>query len=143
MATSNSYTALVRYLGNLRTEVTHPSSGSILYTDAPKDNYGKGENFSPTDLLACSWAACASTIIGIAIEQQKLPPLEFTCTVQKVMQNNPRKIAKLSLGFYIKGPELTQEQKKILEECIWQCPVSLSLDPNIEKKADIFFEVYV
>jgi uncharacterized OsmC-like protein len=137
---NNKYTAIVSYKGNLRTEATHVASGCLLKTDAPADNCGKGENFSPTDLLAVSFAACALTIIGIAIEKKKLPALEINCVVQKIMQNDPRKIKTLLLDFSIRGAILSDKQKQILEECVWKCPVSLSLDSSIEKKINFTFE---
>jgi uncharacterized OsmC-like protein len=137
---NNKYTAIVSYKGNLRTEAIHVASDCSLITDAPVDNCGKGENFSPTDLLAVSFAACALTIIGIAMEKKQLPTLEINCAVQKIMQNSPRKIKALTLDFSIRGETLNREQKQILEECIWNCPVSLSLDPGIEKKINFTFE---
>jgi putative redox protein len=123
----------VSYLGNLRTEAVHLDSGTKILTDAPKDNQGQGEAFSPTDLVASSLASCMLTIMGIRARTHQLKIEGSTCEVEKIMQASPRKIAEIKVKMFLKGQALSQEQLKMLEEAALTCPVFLSLDPAIKK----------
>lgn len=128
----------VVYKGSLRTEATHLKSGQTIFTDAPPDNKGKGEAFSPTDLLATSLATCMITIMGIKANENDIFLDDINVEVVKEMGANPRKISAIRLDFEISGPNLTDSQKSLLEDAAVNCPVALSVHPDIEK--DINFE---
>ncbi|QAR30817.1 OsmC family peroxiredoxin [Ornithobacterium rhinotracheale] len=125
-------TSKVIYLGDLRTEATHLASGNVILSDAPVDNNGRGEAFSPTDTVATALASCALTIMGIKAASMNWDITGITTDVTKVMSAEPRRIAKISVVFHI--PFKTDEkQRKILEKTAKTCPVYLSLHPEIEK----------
>jgi len=96
-------TAEVEYLGELRTKCTHIQSGTEIITDAPKDNHGKGESFSPTDLVATAYASCMLSIIGIYCMQHSVPFKHGKATVEKIMDSNPRRIGKLIIHLDLNG----------------------------------------
>lgn len=125
-------TAQVIYLGNLRTECTHVQSGNTFITDAPTDNNGKGEAFSPTDTVATALASCMLTVMGIKAETMEVDLTGAKASVVKHMQANPRRISKIEvvLDFLI-DPE--EKQKTILEHTAKTCPVLQSLHPDLEK----------
>lgn len=123
----------VKYLGNLRTEAVHLDSGTKILTDAPKDNQGQGEAFSPTDLLASSLASCMLTIMGIRARTHQIKIEGTSCEVEKIMQSSPRKVAEIKVTVKLQGQSLSAEQLKMLEEAALTCPVFLSLDPAIKK----------
>lgn len=120
-----------RYLGNLRTEQIHLASGSILITDAPTDNQGKGEAFSPTDSVCAALSACMLTLMGIAANTHQIPFEGIEAEVTKYMSSSPRKIEKIELRFWGFDQSLNDHQKKILERAALTCPVGLSLHPDI------------
>ena len=124
-------TVSCRYRGELRCEATHHGSGAVLITDAPIDNAGKGEEFSPTDLLATSVATCMLTIMGITAKSRNWSIEGSTAEVDKQMtQSGPRKVEKLSV--HLKLPQqLSNEQRALLQRVAEQCPVKRSLDPSI------------
>ena len=124
-------TVSCRYRGELRCEATHHGSGAVLITDAPIDNAGKGEEFSPTDLLATSVATCMLTIMGITAKSRNWSIEGSTADVEKQMtQSGPRKVEKLRV--HLKLPQqLSNEQRSLLERVAEQCPVKRSLDPSI------------
>lgn len=126
----------VTYLGELRTQSVHLASGSEIISDAPVDNNGKGEAFSPTDLLANSLATCMFTIMGIKAAGMEISIEGSTAEVIKVMQSEPRKISKIQIVFQM-NTKLDEKQQTILERVALSCPVYLSLHPDIEK--DITF----
>ena len=125
-------TVSCRYSGELRCEATHHGSGAVLMTDAPLDNAGKGEEFSPTDLLATSVATCMLTIMGITAKSRNWSIEGSTADVEKQMtQSGPRKVEKLRV--HLKLPQqLSNEQRSLLQRVAEQCPVKRSLDPSIE-----------
>jgi len=129
-------TSYVKYLGALRTEATHRQSGKNIITDAPMDNNGKGEAFSPTDLTATSLAACMITVMGIKAEQDAIPFEQVSAEVTKVMAGPPRRISEIHLTVSINESGLTEKQKTILERTAQTCPVALSLHPDIRLKID-------
>lgn len=90
-------TVRTKYLGELRTEATHVSSGNILVTDAPVDNKGRGEFFSPTDLVATALASCMLTIMGIASDQYEFSIEGVSCRITKIMADNPRRIGEIAI----------------------------------------------
>ena len=124
-------TVSCRYRGELRCEATHHGSGAVLITDAPIDNAGKGEEFSPTDLLATSVATCMLTIMGITAKSRNWSIEGSTADVEKQMtQSGPRKVEKLRV--HLKLPQqLSNEQRSLLQRVAEQCPVKRSLDPSI------------
>lgn len=123
------------YLGELRTRAEHPQSGSSLLTDAPKDNHGKGEAFSPTDLLATSLATCMLSIMGIKARALNVDLRGTRAEVVKIMQPSPRKVAEVKLKFTW-GAAVPEEAKAALREAGLTCPVALSLDASVKKTID-------
>ena len=123
------------YLGGLRTEATHLQSGTKIITDAPTDNKGKGEAFSPTDLLAESLAGCMLTTMGIAADVHGIDIDGTECEVTKIMAANPRRVAQVVTN--LKFPKTyTDKEKEILERAALTCPVAVSLHPDVIKTVD-------
>jgi uncharacterized OsmC-like protein len=126
-------TSKVTYIGELRTSSIHIQSGTAILSDAPKDNHGKGEAFSPTDLVANSLATCMISIMGIKSKDLNVDLSGSTAEVTKIMQVEPRKIAKIVVVFNMTiAPD--DKTKIILERAAMTCPVLLSLHPDIEKE---------
>ena len=124
----------IKYLGDLRCEARHEPSGTVITTDAPVDNEGRGESFSPTDLAATSLGACMLTIMGIAARKQGIELGETTVKVLKEMTAQPpRRIAKVTVVFTIPLPA-SHQKRAMLEEAARNCPVHLSLDPGVEQE---------
>ncbi|WP_037320304.1 OsmC family protein [Salegentibacter sp. Hel_I_6] len=125
-------TSKVVYRGDLRTEAVHLQSGSEIITDAPVDNHGKGEAFSPTDTVATALASCMLTVMGIKAEDLKLSLNGTSAEVTKTMATNPRRISKVEIK--ITFPETYSEKsRKVLENTAKTCPVLESLHPDMEK----------
>jgi len=127
-------TARVVYEGSLRTVATHLKSGTKIETDAPVDNEGLGERFSPSDLVATALASCMCTIMGIAARTHGIRIEGLACDVEKIMAANPRRIAEIKV--YMKFPEnqtYSEKEQKILEHAALTCPVYLSLHEEIRK----------
>jgi uncharacterized OsmC-like protein len=123
----------ISYLGSLRCEAVHGPSGAKIFTDAPVDNHGKGEAFSPTDLTATSLGACMATIMGIAAEQHGIELGNVKVSVDKTMSaDSPRRISKLEVAFTIPLPP-DFPMRKTLENAALACPVHHSLHPDIEQ----------
>ena len=129
-------TSKVTYLGNLRAESVHIKSGNSYITDAPTDNNGKGEAFSPTDTVATGLASCMLTVMGIKAREMNVDMSGTTAEVTKTMASNPRRILKIEvvLNFPFEADNKT---KKVLEHIANTCPVNQSLHPDIER--DITF----
>jgi len=122
----------IKYNGNLRTSAKHLESGTIITTDAPKDNHGLGECFSPTDLVCASLASCMLTIMGIAVKKYEIDITDTTAIVKKTMGTIPRMIAQIDI--IIKFPDNYPDKiKKILERSALNCPVHKSLSDKIKK----------
>lgn len=120
------------YQGILRTQAIHVQSGTEILTDAPVDNQGKGEAFSPTDLLAASLGSCMLTIMGITAREHQINIDDTTCAITKIMAANPRRVGEIEID--LKFPEkYADKQQKILERAALTCPVYLSLHPDIKK----------
>ena len=126
-------TVTAKYLGDLRTECVHVASGTTLVTDAPVDNQGKGEAFSPTDLCATALASCAMTIIGIYGRNHDVDVTGTTIAVTKTMSANPRRIGKIEMIFTMPDRDYTDKQKLMIERAALTCPVHLSLHPDVEQ----------
>lgn len=123
-----------KYLGGLRVEAKHEQSGTTLITDAPCDNHGQGQSFSPTDLCAMSLGACALTIMGIFAEAHGLDIDGTTFDVTKTMSPNPpRRIAKIEVTYHFPAKGYTDKDKKSLERAALTCPVHHSLGPDVEQ----------
>jgi len=121
------------YLGNLRTESEHVQSGVIILSDAPVDNNGKGESFSPTDLLASALGSCMVTIMGILANRDSVSLDGLTWEVTKIMQASPRKISEIVIDFHWKNPINDVSMIQKLKNAAKTCPVALSLDPEIKQ----------
>lgn len=124
-------TAHVTYLGGLRTEAVHLRSGRKILTDAPVDNHGKGEAFSPTDLLTTSLACCMMTLMGIAAEGRGIALEGLKARVVKHMAAAPRRVERMEVHFELEGKGLDAKQRAILEHAARTCPVALSLHPDL------------
>jgi putative redox protein len=133
-------TATTKYLGDLRTEMTHVRSGSVILTDAPVDNKGKGEKFSPTDLVASALGSCIFTIMGIAAREHGFSIDGSSCKITKIMTDKPRKIGEIQIEFDFTGHDYTEKQKKILDYCVKTCPVSLSLNESVFQNVTLLFK---
>ena len=123
-------TSTVTYLGNLRTTATHLASQNDFITDAPVDNHGKGEAFSPTDTVATALASCLLTIMGIKARDLKLDLTATKASVTKVMGANPRRITEIKIDVRFQK-SFAPKTKKILEKAALTCPVSNSLHPDL------------
>lgn len=123
--------AEVIYEGELRTIACHLPSNQKILTDAPLDNQGKGEFFSPTDLVAAAWLCCMFTIMGITMQNHHFQA-QITGKVVKIMYSNPRRIGELHAHIQIRG-NLTEKQKLMLENSAKNCPVAKSLSPEIKQ----------
>ena len=122
----------IQYQGELHCEAVHGPSGAHLSTDAPKDNMGKGESFSPTDLVATALGTCMMTLMGIAARSLNVDLAGTRVTVQKEMVATPmRRIGKLGVKITVPAP-LTAEQKQKLERAALSCPVHKSLHPDVQ-----------
>jgi len=126
-------TASITYTGSLRTEATHLRSGNKIITDAPIDNQGKGEAFSPTDLMATSLASCILTIMGIAARNHNINMDGTTATVNKIMGSAPRRIARLEIEVVMPKRDYETKERKILEAAAHGCPVGLSIHSDLEE----------
>ncbi len=126
-------TSTVIYLGNLHTELTHTKSGEVVLTDAPPDNNGKGEFFSPTDLCATSLASCAITTMGIKANAAGINLGRVEADVYKVMAGNPRRISEIRIDFTLHGT-YSENEKNTLETTAFNCPVAQSLHPELKQE---------
>jgi uncharacterized OsmC-like protein len=126
-------TARIVYLGGLRTSATHVRSGNTIITDAPVDNKGKGEAFSPTDLLATSLGSCMMTIIGIAGQTHNFNVDGTEIRITKIMAENPRRVSEVIVEFDFPGREYSEKEKAIIWHGAKTCPVLLSLHPDLIK----------
>ena len=126
-------TAVIKYQGSLRTEAQHIDSGQKIITDAPKDNEGEGEAFSPTDLVATALASCMITIIAIAAEKNNIDVSKTSANVKKIMGANPRTISDIVIEIKM-SKDLAQKDRIRLEKAALACPVHKSLHPDMEKE---------
>lgn len=126
-------TSKIIYKNNLRTEAQHIASGQKIITDAPLDNNGKGEAFSPTDLVATALASCMITIMAIAAEKNGINISETSASVKKIMGTNPRTISDVVIDIKM-SKDLALKDRKRLEKAALACPVHKSLHPDINKE---------
>ncbi|MDD4745949.1 MAG: OsmC family protein [Salinivirgaceae bacterium] len=127
------------YLGELRTEAEHVQSGNKLITDAPTDNHGKGEFFSPTDMLATSLTSCILTIMGINAEAEGFDIKGATAKTWKIMAENPRRVAEIKVEFNFTNCSLNTTQQQILKRLVKVSPVPLSLHADLIQNISLKF----
>ena len=125
-------TSEVTYLGGLRTTAVHLKSGEQIITDAPVDNEGKGEAFSPTDLLATSLASCHLTIMGIKARDMNIDMDGARAEVTKIMASDPRRVGKVVIKIFMPDKNYSEKQISILTKSSEACPVSRSLGKNVD-----------
>jgi uncharacterized OsmC-like protein len=126
-------TATIKYTGELRTVCVHHSSGNSIITDAPVDNHGKGEAFSPTDLVATALASCMLTVMGIKANQMPLDIEGARAEVTKIMASEPRRIGEIVVDIYMPAKNYSDKEKAIMEQTARTCPVYYSLHENLQK----------
>ncbi|MDE5432691.1 OsmC family protein [Elizabethkingia meningoseptica] len=132
-------TSKITYTGNLRCESEHLQSGSSIITDAPTDNHGQGAAFSPTDLCATSLGQCMLTTIAILGKSKNINIEGATCDITKIMNPAPRKIAEIVCD--LKFPsDYSDEEKQFIEHTALNCPVALSLHPDIKKTVSFTYK---
>lgn len=124
-------TSEVIYTGDLSTTATHVRSNTSIVTDAPVDNQGKGESFSPTDIVATGLASCAMTIMGIAARNHDIDIVGAKATVEKIMGSDPRRISRINVVITMPEKTYSDKEKKILEKAALHCPVAKSLHPDL------------
>jgi uncharacterized OsmC-like protein len=128
----------VIYEGELRTKATHLQSGKTIYTDAPVDNQGKGDAFSPTDLVATSLASCMLTIMGIVARRDEILLEGTVAEVEKIMAQDPRRIGEIKIKFIFKHTIEDKDRVK-LERAARTCPVSGSLHQDLKENIDFIY----
>ena len=121
------------YLGNLRTEAKHVQSGNLINTDAPLDNNGRGEAFSPTDLVCAALGSCMVTIMGIIADREGVSLDGLNWEITKIMQSSPRKIQEVVVNFTWANPVKDETFLQKIKNAARTCPVALSLDPSISQ----------
>mgnify|MGYP006140110193 FL=1 len=127
------------YLGNLRTEAKHLQSGNLIITDAPVDNNGKGEAFSPTDLVCAALGSCMVTIMGIVADREGVSLKGLSWEITKIMQANPRKIQEVIVNFTWANPVQDAAFLQKIKNAARTCPVALSLDTAITQTVTFDF----
>lgn len=127
-------TANTKYLGGLRTSSVHVKSGKNLLTDAPVDNHGKGETFSPTDLVCAALTSCMMTIMGIRAEKEGYSLDGLSAKTTKVMNDSPRKIKAIQIEFEWPNPSIKGDQLEKLKKAALTCPVALSLSESLKQE---------
>lgn len=131
--------AEIIYQGGLRSEARHLRSGQVIISDAPTDNQGKGEAFSPTDLMSTSLGLCMVTIMGIAARTHGFSIDGTLIRISKVMASNPRRVAEVHVDFEMPEVSYSDKEKQILEQAAITCPVALSLHPDLIQKVRFQF----
>lgn len=127
-------TSTVKYLGDLRSEAVHAQSGSGITTDAPRDNHGLGEAFSPTDLVATALATCMFSIMGIVARREGMTSIDgATAEVTKIMYPDPRRIGEIHIKITMPRASYSEKEKKVYEHAAFTCPVAKSIHPDIKQ----------
>lgn len=130
-------TSSIEYIGGLRTSSIHLKSGNTIVTDAPTDNNGKGEAFSPTDLLATSLGCCMLTIMGIYAERNELDITGTKVDITKIMGTDPRRVVEIVVEMTIPNRNFSDKEKQALENAAKTCPVAKSLHPDLKQNVQI------
>jgi putative redox protein len=128
------------YLGELRTEATHVRSANKLITDAPLDNNGRGEAFSPSDLLATALGSCMLTIMGMAAHEQGVDMDGTTCSITKIMASEPRRVSEAQITFNFPKAIYSDKAKAVLQRAALTCPVAKSLHPDLLQNVTFNFD---
>ena len=129
----------VQYNGDLRCTATHIKSGNQVVTDAPTDNNGKGEAFSPTDLLCTSLTTCMITLMGITANSKDIQLGQIDADIEKIMGSEPRRVSGINIQFQIKDLNFSEREKEILKNAALTCPVAKSIHSDIELGIDFQF----
>lgn len=132
-------TSRVSYTGDLSTECTHVKSGNRIKTDAPTDNNGKGQAFSPTDLVATALASCMITVMGIKANSSRIPFEKVSAEVLKVMSSNPRRISEIRVVIHV-GEKWDSKERHIIENTAKTCPVAQSLHPDTTQQIEFIYK---
>jgi putative redox protein len=132
-------TAETIYTGELRTKAIHCNSGISIITDAPVDNHGKGESFSPTDLLATSLGSCMLTIMGIEADKRGFDIDGTKVSITKIMSSDPRRVSAVDVVLRFPHNNYTDQEKRLLSHISKTCPVALSLHPEISQNVTIYY----
>ena len=127
------------YLGSLRTQDTHLLSGNKIITDAPPDNKGKGEAFSPTDLVCAALSSCMMTLMGITADKESIDLKGMKTEITKIMNANPRRIIEIQISFSLPGLKVSEIQKEKLKQAALTCPVALSLGESLKQSVKFNF----
>ncbi len=128
------------YIGDLRTRMTHLKSGEVVVTDAPTDNQGKGEYFSPTDLVSTALSSCMLTVLGIAARTFDFSIEGAVARVSKFMSAEPpRRISRIVVDLYFPKDDYTEKEKTIIDRVVHTCPVALSLHPDLRQEINLHF----
>jgi putative redox protein len=127
------------YKGDLTTEVTHLKSGNVVVTDAPPDNNGKGEAFSPTDLTCASLNSCMMTLMGILAQRENIDLAGLRSEIVKIMHPSPRRIQEIQITFTHDNLVATDVQKEKLRRAALTCPVAMSLSENVKQTVTFNF----
>ena len=135
----SSIMAKVEYLGGLRTQSLHIQSGNVIVTDAPLDNNGKGEAFSPTDLLCSALCSCMMTLMGILANREGIELKGLSAEVVKIMASTPRKVAEIQITFTHPNLKITEVQKQKLINTAMTCPVALTLSDQVIQNINFNF----
>jgi len=134
-------TSKVTYSGALRTEATHLQSNTTIYTDAPKDNHGKGEMFSPTDLVATALGSCMLSIMGIVAMREGITPVDgTTAEITKVMYAEPRRIGEVHVKITFPKGNYSDKEKRMYEHAAHTCPVAKSLHPDLKQVVEFIWQ---
>lgn len=132
-------TIYTSYLGELRTNAKHLASGNTVITDAPLDNNGRGEAFSPTDLVCAALGSCMTTIMGILANRQNINIEGMEIETTKIMSAEPRRIAEVVMTFKMPANNFTDKEKAMLENAARTCPVALSLHPDVKQTVTFLY----
>ena len=136
-----TFTSTAEYKGELRTEATHLRSNTVFVTDAPVDNNGKGESFSPTDMVATALASCMLTIMGIKARDKEIDITGAKAEVKKIMASDPRRISKVIVKVHMPNLPYTDAEKKILQKAADACPVSRSLSADLAQEIEFIWAI--
>jgi putative redox protein len=126
-------TTKITYTGNLRTQAVHLQSGNTIITDAPTDNNGRGEAFSPTDLMATSLGSCMLTIMGIVAQRHTIDIEGTEVEITKIMEANPRRVGEIVVEFTMPKRNYSSKEKELLENAAHTCPVAKSLSSELKQ----------
>jgi len=137
-------TSQIIYKGNLRTEATHLQSQTVIETDAPVDNHGNGERFSPTDIVATALGSCMLTIMGIKARDMQVNLEGTSISIAKIMADNPRRIDGVEVLFtFPDSVQADEKQRAILERAALTCPVAKSIHPDIQMNVQFGWPAFV